>query len=109
MVEVTGGGLTRMHTYYPNTMRVRMMENYGLLAVTHARTGRPLSKIYVKVYARMKDGDVRFYKDGYTDLRGKFDYTSLSTDPIDNTERFSILVISSKFGAVVREAPRPSM
>ena len=37
----------------------------------------------MKVYARMKDGNVRFYKDGYTDLRGCFDYTSLNTNELD--------------------------
>ena len=28
----------------------------------------------MKVYAQMQDGGVQFYKDGYTDLRGRFDY-----------------------------------
>jgi hypothetical protein len=52
-------------------------------------------------------GAVRFYKDGYTDLRGKFDYSSLSTNEMDNVEKFSILVLSETDGAVVREADPP--
>ena len=61
----------------------------------------------MKVYARMKDGRVRFYKDGYTDLRGRFDYTSLNTNELDFASRFSILVMSETDGAVVREAAPP--
>ena len=61
----------------------------------------------MKVYARMKDGAVKFYKDGYTDLRGCFDYTSLNTNELDFVDRFSILILSEEHGAVVREARPP--
>ena len=52
-----------------------------------------VSKAYVKVYARLRGGKVRFFKDGYTDLRGKFDYASLNSSdspnpppvPLENT------------------------
>ena len=30
--------------------------------------------------------------DGYTDLRGRFDYTSLSTNPLDAVARFSLRI-----------------
>jgi hypothetical protein len=63
--------------------------------------------VYVKTYAKMKDGSVRFYKDGYTDLRGKFDYGSLSTNEIEQVERFAILFLSPEHGAVVKEAAPP--
>ena len=38
----------------------------------------PIATAYVKVYAKYPDGSVRFYKDGYTDSRGRFDYASVS-------------------------------
>ena len=63
--------------------------------------------VYVKVYARMADGGVRFYKDGYTDLRGRFDYASVSGGQQAGAERFAILVLSDEHGAVVREAAAP--
>jgi hypothetical protein len=50
---------------------------------------------------------VEFYKDGYTDLRGRFDYTSLNTDQLGVVERFSILILSEEHGAAVREAAPP--
>ena len=49
----------------------------------------------------------KFYKDGYTDLRGRFDYTSLSTNELDFVKKFSLLVLSEEHGAVVREASPP--
>ena len=55
----------------------------------------------------MNDGSVRFYKDGYTDLRGYFDYTSLNTNELDAVQRFSILILSETHGALVREAAPP--
>ncbi|MDG1897698.1 MAG: hypothetical protein P8J37_22595 [Fuerstiella sp.] len=36
-----------------------------------------------KAYAKMKNGSTQFYKDGHTDLRGRFDYASLSTNDLD--------------------------
>jgi hypothetical protein len=59
------------------------------------------------VYGRFSDGDVRFFKDGYTDLRGKFDYVSLNTNEIDDVERLSLLVMSEDDGALVREVRVP--
>ena len=55
----------------------------------------------------MNNGQVRFFKDGYTDLRGRFDYASLNTNELDFVDRFSLLVMSDEYGAVVREAGAP--
>jgi len=109
MIEIAAAGIKRMQAYYPNSLCIQMMENYGQVRVTHEQTGKPLSKIYVKVYARMHGGDVQFFKDGYTDLRGRFDYTSLNTNEIENVQKFAVLIISDKHGAVVREAEKPKM
>ena len=78
----------------------------GLLTVRHRDTGRAIPRSYVKVYARTKDG-VKFFKDGYTDLRGKFDYANVSTTGLGRVERFSILVMSEDHGATVLEAAVP--
>ena len=65
-----------------------------------------LPAAYVKVYARSA-GRVAFYKDGYTDLAGRFDYATLSTDDLDRVERFAILVVADDAGATVTEAAPP--
>jgi hypothetical protein len=107
MVEALAGGVRKAQAYYANTLKVQMIESYGQLAVTHAETGKPVSGAYVKVYAKRTDGTVKFFKDGYTDLRGRFDYASLNTNELEDTERLAVLVLSDTFGAVVREAPPP--
>jgi len=107
LVEIVGAGTTRSQTYYSNSLALQVIENYGQLRVTSADTVKPLSTVYVKVYAQMKDGSVRFYKDGYTDLRGRFDYSSLNTNDLDYVKKFSLLVMSETHGAVVRETMPP--
>lgn len=106
LVEITGGGKSAAHAYYANELNVQISENYGRLQVLHAKDNRPLPKTYVKVFAEI-NGQPKFYKDGYTDLRGKFDYLSLSTGEIDQSTRFSILILSDEFGAAVREVKPP--
>jgi hypothetical protein len=107
LIELRGGGEARTQVYYSNALAVQRIENYGQLRVAHADSSQPLAAVYVKVYARMKDGTVRFYKDGYTDLRGRFDYSSLSTNELEYVDRFAVLVLSDDHGAVVREASPP--
>ena len=109
LVEISGGGQTKSQPYYANSLAVQVQENYGQVRAVTANPnhGKPLPKVYVKVYARMKDGSVRFYKDGYTDLRGRFEYASLNTNDLDNVDRFALLILSDDHGAVVREAGPP--
>ncbi|MFP4349350.1 MAG: hypothetical protein ACLFQY_13765 [Desulfococcaceae bacterium] len=107
MIEVIGAGIRETAVYYAHSLDVQVMENYGYLNVADIDHGKPLPAVYVKVYARMKDGEISFYKDGYTDLRGRFDYASLSTDEPDRVQRFALLVLSEDRGAVTREADPP--
>ena len=106
IVEVLGGGKKASRAVYANDLRTVLAESMGLLTVRQGKTGRPLSKVYVKVYADTDDGPV-FFKDGYTDLRGKFDYTSVSTQGLGRVRKFSILVMSQDHGATVLEAGVP--
>jgi hypothetical protein len=88
-------------------MTVALSENYGQLRVTDAAAGKPVPKVYVKVYAKLADGSVKFHKDGYSDLRGRFDYVSVNTPERQAVERFAILVLSEDRGAAIREAAPP--
>jgi hypothetical protein len=107
MVEAVAAGLRKTQAYYANTLKVQLIEAYGQLAVTHAESRKPVPGAYVKVYMRTKAGEVKFFKDGYTDLRGRFDYASLNTNELDNAERLAVLLLSPDLGAVVREAAPP--
>lgn len=107
LVEVSGGGKTSSVAVYANKLDLRLTENYGRLELRHEESGKPVGRAYVKVYARMGDGSTHFFKDGYTDLRGVFDYSSLSTDELDRVERLSLLVMSESNGSLVREVNPP--
>jgi len=107
LVEIVAGGQTKTQPYFANSLVVQTIENYGQVQVTHRTTRQPVSKVYVKIYAETAAGEVKFYKDGYTDLRGRFDYASLNTNELDAAQKFAILVLSDDHGAVVREALPP--
>ena len=106
LIEVLGSGRRAAQAYYANELKLQLVEQYGRLQVRHAKTNKPLSKVYVKVYARTDQGP-RFFKDGYTDLRGKFDYTSLNTDDMGGVTEFAVLLMSNDHGAVVKTAKPP--
>ena len=106
LVEVIGGGKKRSLAVYSNELNTVVSERYGILTVRHSADNRPLPTTYIKIYALTESGP-QFYKDGYTDLRGKFDYASVSTSDIGDVLKFSILVMNEENGATVLEAPVP--
>ncbi len=134
LVEVASGSQRKTQTYHANTLRLALVENYGRLELRDSVAGKPVAKAYVKIYARLKNGQVRFYKDGYTDLRGKFDYASLNTSEstgakpqpespefansgidwpmlapaeLGDVERLALLISSEAHGTMVREVNPP--
>lgn len=108
LVEVVGRGRTQTAAYYSNSLALQTMDNYGQLRVTSSQGNSALPGTYVKTYAKLKNGEVKFYKDGYTDLRGRFDYASVSTNQLDAVERFSLLIMSDQHGAIVKEVKPPT-
>lgn len=107
VIEAAAPGLRRSVAYYAHDLGVHVAQAFGQLKVVRASTGAPLAAVYVKVYSRERGGRVVFYKDGYTDLRGRFDYATLSTDDLDRAERFALLVASDDAGATIAEAAPP--
>lgn len=107
VVEVVAAGKRRAQARYSSRMSVQLAERYGQLRVLRADSGSPLPSTYVKVYSRNSSGAARFFKDGYTDLLGRFDYASLSVDELDDVQRFSILVLNDTEGALVQVAEPP--
>ena len=134
LVEVVAAGQRKAQPYHANTLKLTLAENYGRLEARDIVTDKPVSRAYVKVYARLKNGTVRFFKDGYTDLRGRFDYASLNasatmapqpltdsetTPPngldyqmlkpaeLDSVEKLAVLILSDTHGAATREVNPP--
>ena len=107
LVEVISEGIVRSSVITANSLKVDVAEPFGQIQVLAEQGRAPVEGAYVKVYARHRDGSVKFFKDGYTDLRGRFDYATLSTSDLNTTGRFAILVLHEKLGAIVREAAPP--
>lgn len=82
---------------------------YGELKVYHRETMKPLSKTYVKVFCKDSSGNELFYRDGFTDIRGKFEYANASGKSVGNVEKFSILVSHDVYGQTIKEVGKPSM
>lgn len=131
LVEVIGAGKRQTQAYHANTLKLALTENYGRLETRDAATDKPLPKAYVKVYAKLNNGTVRFFKDGYTDLRGRFDYASLNAPEnaaapsgadmpangldypmlkpaeLNNVSKLAVLILSETHGATVKEVDPP--
>lgn len=106
LVEISAGAKTIALPYYANAMSVQVIETYGQVKVVDSVTSKPLAKVYVKVYSKTAQG-VKFHKDGYTDVRGRFDYATVSTPEKSPIEKFSILILSEQSGAMIKEANPP--
>ncbi|WP_145421790.1 hypothetical protein [Planctomycetes bacterium K23_9] len=108
LVEIVAGAARSTALYYGGEMTTYVSESFGQLQSTDAADQRPITKAYVKVYAKYRDGSVKFYKDGYTDLRGRYDYTSISAESARGATRFAILVMSEEKGATLHDVAAPS-
>jgi hypothetical protein len=135
LVEIVAAGQRKAQAYHANTLKLALAENYGRLEARDSASNRAVGKAYIKVYARLNNGTVRFFKDGYTDLRGRFDYASLNggdaaqalqqAQPrgaapangldyqmlkpaeLPEIDRFAILILSDTNGAATREVAPP--
>ena len=58
------------------------MKNQGMLRVFDL-SGKPVPRVYVKVYAQHNQtGEDFFFRDGYTDIRGKLDYANIASEKL---------------------------
>jgi len=94
-------------TYFSTSLKVNITENYGSVKVLD-ESNKPLTKVYVKCFAKTKNGVVNFYKDGYTDLRGRFDYATLNTTDVSSIQKFSLFIMHDNLGSLIKEANAPS-
>ncbi|KAF9986039.1 hypothetical protein BGZ75_002268 [Mortierella antarctica] len=119
--------------YYSQTILLQCLEQTGTVKVVSKSDGRPIRGGYVKVYAEMKPGSgettttTMFWKDGYTDLVGRFAYAQVSTaavaaadaggslsssgkstkSALENVKRFAVFVDGGREGCVVKSLPVP--
>ena len=64
--------------------------------------------MYVKCFSKATSGGAKFYKDGYTDMRGTFDYASLNLNSQKGIATFALLVSSEHHGALIQRVTPPT-
>ena len=107
VIEITGEGKQSFLTYFSTSLKVTINENFGELKVTD-HDDKPLAKVYVKAFSKENNGTIKFFKDGYTDIRGKFEYAQINSKKLNSVEKFAILVMSDSHGSITREAKVPT-
>jgi hypothetical protein len=108
LIEIRNGQEVRVVRRLANRMDLQVATSMGHLQVRKVGTDQPLVATYVKVYVRRSDGQVVFWKDGYTDLRGKFDYVTQNVQPLDNIVEFAIILINDQEGCTTRTVKPPT-
>ena len=106
-VEITSESIKLFDIYLSSNLFIVITESLGELKVIDNNL-KPTIKAYVKVYVELNNNsEVQFYKDGYTDLNGKFNYLALNTDQLKNSKKFYIFVSEEKQGAIIKECHPP--
>ena len=102
-----GGRVGERIESMPGSLDVQVSREFRQLRVRDTK-GKPLAGAYVKVYARDAFGrEVKFHKDGYTDLRGAFDYEAVSTDTDFLPAAYAILVQDEANGVRILRVDSP--
>ncbi|CAG9311253.1 unnamed protein product [Blepharisma stoltei] len=106
IVEVDYGIYTISKSYFATSLKINVIERYGIIKVMNGDlTPRPSA--YIKAFVQRKNGSVEFYKDGYTDIRGNFDYAALNTDQLSSVHKFALLVVDDELGSLIYEVNPP--
>jgi len=63
---------------------------------------KPIIGSYIKLYSKdARNGNSQFFKDGYTDIRGRFNYKKLSTNQLSKSSQLSMFVQTPDQGSTV--------
>jgi len=76
VIEINAQGKQEFKTFYSSALKIMINKAFGELKVMHE--GKALGRVYVKVFSMKKNGIEEFFRDGYTDIRGKFEYAKAS-------------------------------
>ena len=93
-VHMGAGVHTSLAHFGSSSLSVLASEAYGTLAVLDGGSV-PVAGAYVKVYAKTGASKAKFWKDGYTDVAGCFDYAAVSggRDAVRAVTSFAVLIV----------------
>jgi hypothetical protein len=99
LVAANSGGTRVLKVLDSKALEIVRQPAERTLQVFDSATRLPLPRSYVKVYTQGRDGEAVFHKDGYTDLRGKFDYLSHTGSTLGEIRRIAVLISHPDKGA----------
>ena len=99
LVSAESGDLKTITILDSRALELRHTPLDRTVQVLDPATSKPLPKTYIKVYAEDQNGNIEFHKDGYTDLRGKFDYLSHTATNPAKIKRLALLISHPEKGA----------
>jgi hypothetical protein len=99
LVAARSGGTKMLKVLDSRALEMIRQPQHRTLQVFDSSSRLPLPRCYVKVYVRGAGGEARFHKDGYTDLRGKFDYLSHTGENLGEIRKISVLISHPEKGA----------
>ena len=108
IIKVMGDGLSKIFLYSHNKIALKINKTSGYVKVTSSETKKSLPKTYIKCFVQLKSGVVSFFKDGFTDMRGCFEYCNFEGVDSSNMKKFSIYVDHQTLGSLVQEIDIPS-
>jgi len=107
IIEISSDDKKIFKSYFSNELEINVIENLGEIKISDKKL-KPISKAYVKCFAKLNDGKVIFYKDGFTDLRGKFNYIYNNIISSNEINMFSIFVFDEDLGSAIKLASPPA-
>ena len=105
LIEINHESLKLHDLYLSSNLNIMITESIGELQVLDQNL-KPVIKTYIKAYAKLED-EIIFYKDGYTDLNGKFNYLALNTDLLKKVKKFYIYASEINHGDKIKECFPP--
>lgn len=97
MTSISGKSKTLL-VYSFNDLNITVLNDQGRIKVSKNGAAAGLSRVYVKVFAKNHSGTSSFYRDGYTDAAGGFNYFDVKTARISNIAQFAVYVDSPALG-----------
>merc|ERR1712244_179174 len=105
---VAENGISAVRPLNDNSFIIQFAEQLGQCRVVYGDKKnketfkKPISGAYCKVYSQnSQTGKAEFYKDGYTDVRGRFAYKQLSTNQLANSSKLIMFVKTPNNGSTV--------
>lgn len=101
IIEVSNkpeGSLTETKQYFASKIKTKLIEKYGHIIIfkpsENPKDRTPLPKTYIKVYSQLSSNSekVEFFKDGYTDLAGRFNYAQVSGKDVHDIKKFAVFI-----------------